>query len=203
MPDEERKEDARKVWLGQPVWPQSLTAALLEQRSRDLLSKTRLQELGAWAVPLTAGLLYAYSVFAITPFGPLPHAAFGLGLAWSLAGLYFLNRNRSRAPWAQESTMTSGLTSGLDFCRLELMRQRDLMRRGLAWSLGPILLTLGAFVLALAMAGAQLIPNGLPFLVLIAVWIAAFVPARLREEQALRSQLEELDAIARENRFRQ
>jgi len=83
---------------------------------------------------------------------------------------------------------------------LELMQQHDLVKRGLVWSFVPMLLSVGAFVLALSMAaGARVVRDGLPFLVLVAVWIGGSLAMRLREERTLRSEVEELDAIAKEN----
>ena len=49
----------------------------------------------------------------------------------------------------------AGLSPGLEFCRREIERQRDLLRRVLLWSFGPVLLTIGTFILALAMVGTK------------------------------------------------
>ena len=74
-----------------------------------------------------------------------------MALAWSLAGLYFLNRGM----WAVAMPGDAALTTGLEFCRREIERQRDLLRRVLLWSFGPIMLAIGTLILALTMVGMR------------------------------------------------
>ena len=96
----------------------------------------------------------------------------------------------------------AGLSSGLEFCRREIERQRDLLRRGLLWVFGPMLLAISTLILALVMAGTRnqgIFPNGLPFLILVVVWIIAYFAIRLREQRALQRELDELSEIEREN----
>jgi hypothetical protein len=67
----------------------------------------------------------------------------------------------------------AGLSTGLEFCRGEIERRRYLLRRVLLWSMGPVLLAIGTFILALAMIGTKdrgLFPNGLPFQALVACY---------------------------------
>jgi hypothetical protein len=97
----------------------------------------------------------------------------------------------------------AGLSTGLEFCRREIDRQRDLVRRVLLWSLGPVMLAIGTFILALAMVSTKdtgLIPNGLPFLIAIVVWIFAYFNIRLREQRELQREIDELNDIEKENR---
>ena len=110
-----------------------MTLILIKQRSRDLRTSTRKKLLGTLAGPL----------------------------AWSLAGLFFLNRGM----WSSAMPADAGLSTGLEFCRREIERQRALLRRILLWSFGPLLLTIATFILALAMVGTRdrgIFPNGLP-----------------------------------------
>lgn len=97
----------------------------------------------------------------------------------------------------------AGPSTGLEFCRREIERQRDLLRRVLLWSFGPVLLTIGTFILALAMVGAKdrgIFPNGLPFLALIVVWVVAYFIIRFREQGELHREIDELNDIEKENR---
>ena len=62
-------------------------------------------------------------------------------------------------------------------CRRETERQRDLVRRSLLWSFGPLLLALGTIIFALALVGTRdrgILPNGLPFLCFVGIWIVAY-----------------------------
>jgi hypothetical protein len=175
-----------------------MTLKLIQQRSRELRAKTRRKLLGTLTGPLAAGLLYA---FAVNQFGELRdmlHPLFAFALAWSLAGLVFLNRGM----WSAAAPEDIGVSTGLQSCRREIERQRDLVRRVLLWSFGPVLLAIGVFVLALAMVGTRdrgLFPNGLPFLVAVVVWIVAYFLIRLREQRDLQRELEELNGMEREN----
>ena len=96
----------------------------------------------------------------------------------------------------------AGLSTGLEFCRRELQRQRDLLRRLLLWSFGPVMLTIGTFILALAMVSTKqkgLLPNGIPFLILIVVWIFAYFNIRWRQQRELQREIDELNDIEKEN----
>ncbi len=76
----------------------------------------------------------------------------------------------------------AGLTTGVEFCRRAIERRRDYVRRGLLWSSGPIVLAIGAFVLALApFAGTEIFPRAMPFMTLAVAWIALFLVIRVRQ----------------------
>jgi hypothetical protein len=96
-----------------------------------------------------------------------------------------------------------GLNTGLEVCRLEIERQRDLVRRLLVWSFGPAMLAIATFVLALALVSTRergIIPNGLPFLILMVVWIVSWFVVRLNEKRGLQRAIDELKEIEMENR---
>ncbi len=172
---------------------------LIQQRSRDLRAKTRKKLLGSLAGPLAAGLVYAFGMKEFASRGQVLQPLFAFALAWSLAGLYFLNRGM----WAAVMPGDAGLSTGLEFCRQEIERQRDLLRRVLLWSFGPLLLAIGTLILALAMVGTKdrgILPNGLPFLILVVVWVVAYFVMRFREQRELQREIEELDDIAGESR---
>ena len=55
-------------------------------------------------------------------------------------------------------------------------------------------------IVALAIAGGRrILPNGMPFLTLVAAWIAAYFVIRAREQRKLQFEIDELDDIEREN----
>jgi Flp pilus assembly protein TadB len=124
---------------------------------------------------------------------------FAFAFAWGLAGLYFLNRGM----WSAVMPGDLGLNTGLEACRLEVERQRDLQRRSLVWSFGPAMLAVATFVLALALVSPGIrgiIPNGLPFLIVLVVWIVSFFVIRSREQRELQRELDELKDLEMENR---
>jgi hypothetical protein len=189
----------KDIWLKQPTEMPTMTLKLIQQRSRDLRARTRRKLVGTLAGPFTAGLFYAYGMKEFTPLRQVLQPLFALALAWSLAGLYFLNRGM----WSAVMSGDAGLSTGLELCRREVERQRDLVRRLLLWTFGPIMLAIGTFILALATVGMKergLFPNGLPFLIVIVVWIFSYFIIRFREQRELQREIDELNDIERENR---
>jgi hypothetical protein len=154
--------------------------------------------LGTVAGPVAVAFCY---VIGRKQFAAIWHVElfFALALAWSIAGLFFLNRGL----WSAAMPSDVGISSGLQSCRREIERQRDLVRRGLLWSFGPIMLAIGAMILSLAMVGTRtrgVLPNALPFLVLVVVWIVTYFIIRVREQRDLQRAISELDEIENENR---
>jgi hypothetical protein len=192
------EDGPKNIWLNQPTETRTMTLKLIQQRLRDLRAKTRMKLFGTLAGPLAVGFFYA---FALKQFVPLPQVLqplFALALAWSLAGLFYLNRGM----WSALTPRYAGLSTGLQFCRREIERQRDLVHRVLLWSFGPVLLAIGNFILALVMVGTKdrrIFPNGLPFLVLVVIWIVAYFIIRLREQRDLQRQIDELNDIEMES----
>ncbi|HEY3840665.1 MAG TPA: hypothetical protein VGL72_29035 [Bryobacteraceae bacterium] len=171
-----------------------MTLKLMQSKARDLHARTRRKLFGTAAGPLAAALLYGLGIREFPSLGHWLHPLFASALAWSLAGLYFLNRGMRHAMLPGDA----GLSTSLEFCREELERRQSLLRRVLLWSLGPILMALATFVLGLAMIGAKnrgLFPNGLPFLVLLVVWIAGYFVMRERELRELKREFDELNDL--------
>ncbi len=199
MPGDLPGDGPKDIWLNQPTEIPTMTLKLIQQRSRDLRARTRRKLLGTLAGPLAAGLFYAYGMKEFGSLRQVLQPLFAFALAWSLAGLYFLNRGM----WSAVMPADAGLSTGLEFCRREIERQRDLVRRVLLWTFGPIMLTIGTFILAVAMVSTKdkgLFPNGLPFLIAIVVWIFVYFTIRVREQRDLEREIDELNDIERENR---
>ena len=144
------------------------------------------------AGPLVVGVLWALGMKEIA--GPVQalRLPFAIAIVWSLAGVGFLNRGM----WPELKPGDAGLHTGLESCRREIARQRDLVRRALVWSFAPIMLAIGTFIAALAAVSTKargLFPNGLPFLILVVAWIVAWFAIRLREQRGLQRELDELN----------
>lgn len=190
--------EIKATWQNQVTETHRMSQRLIQWKARELHAKTRRQLLGTLAGPLAAGLLYAFSAKVFPPGQFMLNSVFVFALAWSLAGVYFLNRGM----WTPEIPGDAGLRTGLEFCRREIERRRELLQGVLLWSFGPIIFAIAAFILGLSMIGSavkRILPNGLPFLALVAVWIVAYFVIRLREQNELQRELEELNAIERED----
>jgi MFS family permease len=199
MQNDSPENGVRTIWLNQPTEKPTMISKLIEQRSRKLRAKTRRGLIGTVTGPLAAGIFYAYSMSAFPALRQVLQPPFAFALAWGLAGLYFLNRGM----WSAVMPGDLGLNTGLEVCRLEVERQRDLQRRSLVWSFGPAMLAMATFVLALALVpqGARgIIPNGLPLLIVLVLPIVSFFVIRSREQRELQRELDELKDIEMENR---
>jgi hypothetical protein len=188
----------QETWLNQPVETRTMTLKLIQQRASSLRAKTRRELLGALIAPLFIGIFFFSLGMKLFPsLRSVLMPLFAFALAWSVAGLYFL----SRGLWAAEMP-DEGISNGLDFCLREIERQRDLQRRALLWSFGPVAFMIGTFVLGLVLAlgGIILFRNGLPFLTLLVIWIVAIFVMRFRIQQKLQRESDELKEIQRENR---
>ena len=124
--------DPRLIWQNQPTEESKVSSIVIRQKARDLHAKTRRQMLGTLTVPLVVAFFYAFSVKQFPDLRYALHLLFAFTLAWSVAGLYFLNReNRSGTLPADV-----GFSTGLEFCRREIERRRNYFRHDLLWSFG-------------------------------------------------------------------
>jgi hypothetical protein len=198
MRDDLPGNDPRKIWQDQPTERSVMNLEKLRQKARDLRASTRRQLLGTLAGPLAASFFYVFAAKQFPQLMTLLQPLLAFALAWSLAGLYFLNRRM----WPAEMPGDMGFSTGLEFCRREIERRRQLLARVLLWSFGPVMLALATFILALAMIAGKdrgLLPNGLPFLILVMAWICGYFVMRVREKRQLQRELDELNEIERQN----
>ncbi|HKD07343.1 MAG TPA: hypothetical protein VKB79_15680 [Bryobacteraceae bacterium] len=199
MQDDLPETELRAMWLNQPTEASKMTSKLIEQRLRELRAKTRKKLIGSFAGPFVAGMFCAYGLKEFAGLGLALQVPFACAVAWSLAGVYFLNRGM----WPAAISGDMGLSTGLEFCRREIGRHRDLVRRVLVWSFGPIMLAIATFVVALVMVSTRergIFPNGLPFLTLVVVWVVAWFVIRLREQRGLQREIDELNDVETNNR---
>ena len=197
MADNFPENDPRKIWQDQPKEPSTVTLKMIRMKVQDLQKKTRRQLWGSWAGPLAVGGLSAYGIRLVHGVFPVLEAAFVFAIVWSLAGVYFLNRGM----WSAAMPGDAALSTGLEFYRREIERQRAVYGRVLLWSFGPIVLALAAFILfSVIVAGAKIFPNGMPFLILVVVWFVAGFVIRMRERRNLQREFDDLNEIERADR---
>jgi hypothetical protein len=197
MRNDSPENDPRTIWQNQPTEPPVMTLEKIRQKVRELHAKRRRQLLGNLAVPFIVGFFYTFGVKQFPSLQQMVQPLFAFALVWSLAGLYFLNRGK----WSVAMPGDAGLSAGLESYRREIEWQRDYFRRVLLWGFGPILLAIGTFILAIAIvAGKAIFPNAMPFMTLVAVWIAAYFVIRVRQQRELQREIDELNDIEKENR---
>jgi hypothetical protein len=194
MPNDFSNNNPRSVWRNQPTEPSVMSPETIQQRVRQLRAKTHRQLLGNLALLLFVLAFYVLSMKHFPALEPLLLVA----IAWSLAGLYFLNRGM----WPAAMPGDAALTTGLEFYRREIDRRRHLFRRTLLWSFGPLVLALGTFLLALSIQvkGRGIFPNAMPFMTLVVVWIVAYFVVRMREQRELEREADQLNQIESGNR---
>jgi hypothetical protein len=198
MQDDLSSPDPKAVWQNQMTETPAMTLKLIQRKGRELHARNRRKLLGTLAGPLAAIVLYALGIRAFPTLWPILHPLFAFALAWSLLGLYFL----SRGMWSAMLPGDAGLSGGVQFCRQEIERRRRFLQRVLLWSFAPVLLAIGTFILALAMIGTAdrgILPNGLPFLALVVLWIIGYFVIRFQEQRELKREIEELKDIELEN----
>jgi hypothetical protein len=188
--------DLRRAWQNQRIEVSKMTSEMIREKGRTLHRKTRRQLLGTLAGPLIVAFFYFFGFRQFPDLKWVLQVLFAVALVWSVVGLYFLNRGK----WSAAMPGDGGLSAGVEFCRREIERRRDYFRGVLLWSFGPVLLTIGTFILAVAMAaGKGIFPNGVPFLLMVVVWIVAYFVIRMREQRELQREIDDLDEIEREN----
>jgi hypothetical protein len=172
----------------------------MRRKVRELHAKTRRQLLGNILAPFVAA---ACCGFGIKQFhDPMLRSAFAFAIAWSLAGLYFLNRGM----WSASLSGAAGVSTGIEAYRREVERRRSLVGRFMAWVFGPVVFavaTLILLVLGLGTGRGMPLQGTLlkmaPFLALVTVWLVGVFAVRTRQRQELRREIDQLDAIEKAN----
>jgi hypothetical protein len=170
-----------------------MTLDKIRQKVRELHSKTRRQLLGNLALPL---ILIAF--YGLMRQFPMLRPLYAFAIAWSLAGLYFLNRGM----WSPAMPEDAALSTGLELYRREVERWRHLSGRSLLWSFGPFVLAIAAAIVPLISLGIKkgMLLNMIPLLALLVIWIVSVVVIRMRQQRELQREVEELNDIERAHR---
>ena len=177
-----------------------MTLEKIRQKVRELHAKTRRQLLGSLAVPLIIIGFYGFGMKQFPALQPL----FAFAIAWSLAGLYFMNRGM----WSATLPEDVALNTGLESYRREVERRRYISGRFLLWSFGPLVLSIAALIpliLSFGMRNRGMLLNGalrttIPFLVVVAIWLVSVFVIRLRDQRELQREIDELNDTERADR---
>jgi hypothetical protein len=139
----------------------------------------------------------AFSAYGIAlGYNPVQFVVFAIAIAWSLAGVYVLNRGGWQATLAGDAA----LATGLEFCRREIEWRIYIHRRILQWCLAPIMLAIGAFIVPVMRSAVRENVKAIPFFALLVLWLIAFFVIRVRQWRTLLQEIDELNDIEMENR---
>jgi hypothetical protein len=187
--------DPKTVWQSQPTEPSAMTLLLIRKKTRELRANRRAELLKSISGPL---IVLTLGGFGLGFPDPLLRPLFAFALAWSMAGLYFLHRGL----WSAATPEDAALSASLESYRREVERRRFLFSRVVQWSLGPVLLVLGTWILLAVRMGIlnrTTLPKAAPFLTLLAVWLVAVIVIRMRQQRDLQREIDDLDEIERAN----
>ena len=188
------QDDPKRVWRDQETETSTMSLVLIRQKERELRTRKRRQVFGTFVAPIVVAFFYAFCVKQFPHIHPSLHTLLVFSLAWSVAGMYFLNRATSSGAMPGDA----GFSTGIEFCRREMERQLSYFRRVLLWSFGPILVAIGIFVLILA-SRTSVFPGGIPFIALAVLWVAAYLFIRARQQRNLKRELNEFNDIESSN----
>lgn len=196
MPNNLHDDALKAAWQKQPTETSAMSLILIRQKARALRAKTRRQMLGTLTVPLVIVFFYVFCIKQFPNVREMVHALFAFALAWSIAGLYFLNRGGRSG----EMPGDAGFTMGLEFCRREIERILYYFHRDLLWAFGPVLLAIATLLTVLAVtAGTTFFLSAMPLMTVVVLWIAAYLLIRARQQRAFRRERDELNGIENEN----
>jgi len=179
-----------------------MTPEKIRQKIKQMHAKTRQALLGGAAVALVVIGIAVYGILRSD--SPVARTVCILLIAWSLVGQYFLNRGM----WSGTQPAEAVPNTGLESYRSEVERRRHLADHNLLWSFGPVVVATGTFILIVLKLQSVnqtvlvkgTILNGIPFLVLVVVWIVAYLAIRMRDRRELQQEIDQLHEIERTNR---
>ncbi len=198
MRNDSSRNDPKTIWRSQPREISTVTLErMIRRRAQELHAKTLRERLGSLAGPVCT---IAFSAFGIAlGYNPVQLVVFAIAIAWSLAGVYVLNRGGWQATLAGDAA----LATGLEFCRREIEWRIYIHRRILQWCLAPIMLAIGAFFVPAMRSAVRehaKLANAIPFFALLVLWIIGFFVLRVRGWRTLQQEVDELNDIEMENR---
>ena len=188
--------DPRKLWQNQPTEPSSMTLEKIRLKARELQLKTRRELFANVAMGLLAVAISSPGMLRAPELGL--QLAFALAILWALAGQYFLHQGM----WSATLPGDAALSTGFEFYRREIERRRSLLGRVLQWSLGPVALSVGVWILALIRIAADRglpVRTVIPFSAIFAAWIIAAVIRSFQGQRELQRELDELNNLEKEN----
>ena len=197
MPNEPPSNDIRKLWHDQGEEPVKMSLDDIRRKAQRHGRTIRRRN----------GIEYVAAAFASAIFGYYIlhfHEWFlRIGSGLVIAGAAYMVFQLHRRGSAASAPADLGLTSGLDFYRKELERQRALLSSVWRWYLGPFVPGLAVITLGAAIANPAHSPYAWMFagsyagVVALAFWLVARLNQRCAD--GLQRQIDELDTIERQS----
>ena len=196
MPNDSSTNDPRTIWQNQPTEPSKMTLIMIRHKTQQLQEKTRRELLSQLSGSLVMVGFYGVGIWWIH--GVVLRAAFALAIVWTLAGLYFFDREKvSNAAQSEVSLSTS-----LESYRREVERRHYLSGRFLLWTFAPILPAIAAlttFLLTIGWHHHGFLRASIPFFSLLGLWFVLLFLQRMRQQRDLQREIEQLNEIERSN----
>ena len=200
MPGDFPMQDPRQIWRDQPTEPLKMSRAELRHKAVKLQSKARFAALFTMIIGIVFCVFFAWWSLAGSR-EMLARMGFGLMSLCMIYAAYHVYK----WTWPRDLPEDAPIGSCIEFYRRELERQRDYAFRW--WRSGLPLLTLLGMVMAVAGTGARKaalqhpLLNAVPFFLILAVWVAAFLFIRKKNGQRnLQQEIDELRRFEAENR---
>jgi hypothetical protein len=208
MPSDFPMKDPQEIWQNQPTEPLKMSATDLRRKALELQSKARFAAVFTIIMGIIFCVFFAWSFARAHTL--LARMGFALGSLCMIYAAYHIYK----WTWPGSLPEKAPIDTCLEFYRRELERQRDYSHRW--WRSGLPVLTLLGVVMAAVGTGARNAPprwllalgankhpllNALPFFLVLAIWVVAFLILRKKQgPKILQREIEELRAFERENR---
>lgn len=181
------------VWQNQPVGSHPLSLDEIRSKSLKFQRSIRWRNLREYLASMAVVMYFGY-VFWVRD-DPLMRLGTAATVAGALYVVYQLHKRGSSRNLPEEP----GLSTCLEFHRIELVRQRELLRDVWRWYLLPFFPGFGLIILSVALRVSS-IPGGgeLLFLVVSGVLLVSFLIAKLNQWAARRLQ-REIDELDKES----
>lgn len=185
--------DLQNLWQSQPSEGIRMSADQIRQRAAKFEKRTYWRNAREYGAAFVVVGFFAFELWRG------PDLLAGVGFALLIAGMLYLvwqlhRRGSSRTPPAE-----MGLTSGVEFFRRELERQRDMLQHVWRWYLGPLIPGLVVVMVAVARANPHHVRHfgwiAVTYDVLVALSFVFIGWLNGRAAQRLQKRIDELDAL--------
>lgn len=196
MPSDFNMNDPQNIWQSQTTEEFKMSADQLRLKAQKRERKSRFE--AAYSIVIGLVLFVFFALGSARTQALDPRVGFGVLSLWSL---YFAYKSWRRI-WRSRLKLDSTLDITIRSYRTELEKRHDFTGR--VWlTLAPAFLGMTLVVVPVLIRSLQVPRNLLnlaPFLVLLAIWFAIFIPKRKRDQQKLEQEIERLRAFEREYR---
>lgn len=193
MPNDFPLKDPQTIWQGQRTEPFRMSADSLRLRLHERQSRVRLEATVSVVVGLVCSAFFLWTFTKAR--SELARTGWCLLSLWGIYAAYYAYKWM----WPQDLPEHAPITTCLEFYRKELEKRRDHLRHRW-WRSGLPFLLLGMAMVIAGTGGPTAPPNlrvsALPFLLVLAVWVVAFVALRKKlGREDIQKELEELRAL--------